>query len=163
MHGVVASRKKANTWHVGCSGDASAARTRAALHSCVCFVWLWPFGVRSRETRSINAADMAADQTDTLVPPRAPRRNANGAYMSISMDHACPRISGYLERHIIAHIDDAFGINTHADLKRLAAGDNALNTFSSVRYSRLQRKIPLSHAALHKKLVRCSSVYPWRL
>jgi hypothetical protein len=50
VHGVVASRKKANTWHVGCSGDASAARTRAALHSCVCFVWLWPFGVRSRET-----------------------------------------------------------------------------------------------------------------
>ena len=97
MHGVVASRKKANTWHVGCSGDASAARTRAALHSCVCFVWLWPFGVRSRETRSINAAD----QTDTLVPPRAPRRN--GAYMSISMDHACPRISG-LSRNVISNL-----------------------------------------------------------
>jgi hypothetical protein len=50
VHGVVASRKKANAWHVGCSGDASAARTRAAPHSCVCFVWLWPFCVRSRET-----------------------------------------------------------------------------------------------------------------
>jgi hypothetical protein len=65
--------------------------------------------------------------------------------------------------HIIARISMMHSASTHADLKRLAAGDNALNTFSSVRYSRLQRKIQLSHAALHKKLVRCSSVYPWRL
>jgi hypothetical protein len=53
VHGVVASRKKANTWPVGCSGvrrRERRAHARAALHSCVCFVWLWPFGVRSRET-----------------------------------------------------------------------------------------------------------------